>query len=192
MGETRLQREARMRERDLRRTIGAEVRQLREDSALSQAAVARAAGMDRSFLGRIETGERGASLATMAAIATVLGADLSVRAYPTTGPRIHDRIQAAVVEAFLRVLHRRWTAAPEIPVHRPARGVIDLVLVEKARATVVATEMQSEIRRLEQQVRWHRQKEESLPSADLWRFVGDDARPGHVAVPGPAIDPRPA
>ena len=77
----------------------------------------------------------------------------------------------------MRALHRRWTAAPEIPVHRPARGVIDVVLVDNARVTVVATEMQSEVRRLEQQVRWHRQKEESLPSADLWRFVGADAPP---------------
>jgi hypothetical protein len=27
------------------------------------------------------------------------------------------------------------------------------------------------VRRLEQQVRWHREKEASLPSADLWRFA---------------------
>lgn len=175
MGETRLQHEARLRERDIRRAIGGGLRELREDAALTKAAVSRAAGVDRSFLGRIEAGDRAASLATLTAIATVLGADLSVRAYPTTGPRIRDRVQAAMVEALLRVLHPRWTASPEVPVYRPARGVIDLVLSEAERPTLVATEMHSELRRLEQQLRWHREKELSLPSAELWRFATGDA-----------------
>jgi hypothetical protein len=31
--------------------------------------------------------------------------------------------------------------------------------------------VQSEVRRLEQQLRWSHEKAESLPSADFWRFV---------------------
>jgi transcriptional regulator with XRE-family HTH domain len=147
------------------------IRDLREDASLTRAAVAEAAGIDRSHQGRIETGEREPSLSTLVAVATVLGADVSVRLYPTTGPLIHDRIQAAMVEALLRELDPRWIAAPEVPVHRPARGVIDLVLSGRHEPLVVASEFNSELRRLEQQVRWHREKEVSLPSAGLSRFA---------------------
>ncbi len=178
MGETSLQREIRRRERETRRATGSALLRLRVDAGLSQALVARAAGIDRSFLGRIETGERRASIAVLTAIATVLGADLPVRPYPTTGPRIHDRTQAAMTEALLRVLHPRWIATPEVPVHQPARGVVDVVLTDVGPSVVIETEVQSQLRRLEQQVRWHREKEESLPSSELWRFVtGQGAAP---------------
>jgi transcriptional regulator with XRE-family HTH domain len=175
MGETNLQREIRRRERETRRATGSALLRLREDAGLSQALVARAAGIDRSFLGRIETGERRASIAVLTAVATVLGADLPVRPYPTTGPVIHDRTQAAMTEALLRALHPRWIATIEVPVYQPARGVADIVLTDQPPSVVIETEVQGQLRRLEQQVRWHREKEESLPSADLWRFV---AQPG--------------
>ncbi|MEO5965927.1 MAG: helix-turn-helix transcriptional regulator [Candidatus Limnocylindrales bacterium] len=171
MGDTKLQRDARHRAREVGRAIGRELRTLREDAGLTITSVAAAAGIDRRFLSRIETGDRGSSLETLATVLAVLGADLSVKAYPTTGPRIRDRIQAAMVEAILRVLHPRWTASPEVPVWRPARGVVDLVVSNTDGPMVIASEFQSELRRLEQQVRWHREKELSLPSADLWRFV---------------------
>jgi transcriptional regulator with XRE-family HTH domain len=174
MGETRLQREARLREVDIRRAIGRGLRELRIDTGLSIAEVARAAGIDRGYLSRIETGVRAASIRVLTAIATVLGADLSMKLYPTTGPRIRDRLSAPMGEVLVRALHSRWVADPEVLVQRPARGVIDYVLSDRLRATVVASEIQSEIRRLEQQVRWHRQKEESLPSADLWRLLAGD------------------
>ncbi len=175
MGETKLEREIRRHQRELRRAVGRNVRELREDAALTRSAVASAAGIDRSFEGRVEEGEREPSLSTLAAIATVLGADLSVRLYPTTGPRIRDRVQAAMVEALIVGLHPRWTASPEVPVHQPARGVIDVVLSDSLAPIVVATEVHSELRRLEQQVRWHREKAESLPSADEWRFLSASA-----------------
>lgn len=177
MRETRLQRDIRLRDQELRRTVGQQVRELREDAALTRAAVATAAGIDASFEGRIETGARAASLTTLNAIATVLGADLSVRLYPTTGPQIRDHLQAPMIEAILRELHRRWIPSPEVPVYRPARGVIDLVLSDRRSPTVIASEVHSEIRRMEQQIRWHREKEASLPSADLWQYVAVDGAP---------------
>lgn len=100
-----------------------------------------------------------------------------MKLYPTTGPRIRDRIQAAMVETFLGILHRRWTAAPEVPVYRPARGVIDVVLSDAGVPVVVVSEFHSELRRLEQQIRWHREKEASLASADIWPFVSPDEPP---------------
>ena len=171
MGETRLQREARYREVETRRAIGKALRGLREDASLTKSAVAAAAGIDRTFLGRVERGERASSLGVLTAVATVLGADLSLRVFSTAGPRIHDRFQAPMGEALARVVHARWTVDPEVPVTHPARGVIDVVLTDRIARTVVATELQSEIRRLEAQVRWHREKELSLASADLWPLV---------------------
>jgi transcriptional regulator with XRE-family HTH domain len=168
MGETRLQRDIRMRDIEVRRAIGRSVRDLREDAALTRAAVAESAGIDASFLGRIETGSREPSLSTLNAIATVLGADLSVRLFPTTGPRIRDRIQAPMVESLVRTMHARWTSMLEVVVQRPARGVIDLVLADPPTPLLVASEVHSELRRVEQQIRWHREKELSLPSSAAW------------------------
>jgi hypothetical protein len=96
------------------------------------------------------------SLGVLVALGDVLGADLQVRLYPTTGPRIHDRIQAAMIEALFAALHPGWKRIPEVAVHRPARGFIDAVLVLSSEGLFVATEGQSEIRRLEQQIRWGR------------------------------------
>jgi hypothetical protein len=53
-------------------------------------------------------------------------------------------------------------------VHRPARGSIDLGLHEPRERLLVASELQSELRRLEQLFRWHAQKVESLPSWEGW------------------------
>jgi transcriptional regulator with XRE-family HTH domain len=177
VSETRLHREIRLRRLRLRQTIGPSIRDLREDAGLSMAAIAKAAGVHRSHVSRIEVGQRGPSLSTLVAIATVLGADLSVRLYPTTGPQIRDRIQAAMVESMLSGLDPRWIASPEVPVYRPSRGVIDLVLSGRREPVVIAAEFHSELRRLEQQVRWHREKEGSLASADLWRHVAADQPP---------------
>jgi transcriptional regulator with XRE-family HTH domain len=174
MGQTKLQRDARRRASEIQRAIGNELRRLREDAGLTITRVAAAAGIDRRFLARIEAGERGASLETLTTAFAVLGADLSVKAFPTTGPRIRDRFQAAMGEALLRVLHRRWLASAEVPVIRPARGVIDLVLHDHAQPVLIATELQSELRRLEQQIRWQREKELSLPSSDLWTHMAQE------------------
>ena len=100
------------------------------------------------------------------AIATALGADLSIRAFPTTGPNIYDRTQARIVEALIRVAHPSWHHAAEVAVQRPARGFIDLVLHRPA--DFVATEVQTRLDRLEQTMRWSQDKARSLPSSDVW------------------------
>lgn len=177
MGETAIHRAARRRGLEMRRSLGESLRRLREDAGLSQAAVARAAGVDRSHLSRIEAGDRDPRYEALAAIAAVLGADASVRLYPTTGPRIHDRFQAPMEECVMRDLHPRWIPSPEVVVIRPARGVIDLVLGERMERLLVASEFHSQVRRLEQQVRWHREKELSLASSDVWPFAAADGPP---------------
>lgn len=165
--------EAQRRHRELRRAIGADLRALREDSGVTLSSAALAAGIDRTHLHRIELGERGASLEVLSAISTALGARLSMRAYPDTGPRIRDRHQAAMLDALLAILDPRWRRILEVPVHRPARGYIDAVLADLTSDVpiVVATEVQSDLRRLEQQIRWAADKAESLPSASAWSFL---------------------
>lgn len=156
---------------ELRRSIGSDIRTIRDDSAITQTRLAAGAGISRGHLCGIESGASEASLEVLAAIADVLGSSLSIRMYPGTGPRIRDHLQAAMLEALLTDLHPRWKRFVEVPVYRPVRGVIDLVLHDPTAPVVVAVEIQSELRRLEQLMRWSNQKRDALPSADLWQFV---------------------
>lgn len=113
------------------------------------------------------------SLETYARVAAVLGADLSVRLYPNTGPAIRDRHQAPILEALLTMLHGRWRAYPEIAVRQPSRGWIDVGLYDARGQIIVATEIQSELRRLEQLIRWSADKAASLPSWDGWSRLSE-------------------
>jgi transcriptional regulator with XRE-family HTH domain len=155
----------------MRIAIGAEIRRIRVDAGLSQRRLAELAGIDHGFLSLIERGLREPSLAVLVAIAAALGGKVNVRLFPGTGPRLTDPIQARITEAFIRVLDPRWTRMVEVPVHRPARGFIDVVAHDQTAGIIVATEVQSDVRRLEQQLRWSHEKAESLPSSDFWRFV---------------------
>jgi transcriptional regulator with XRE-family HTH domain len=156
-------RELARRERELKRVIGHQLMTIREDAGLTRAEVARAAGIDRAHYSRIERGETGASLEVLTAIGAVLGCDLSVRYFPGSGPRIRDRFQAPIIEALIGILDQSWVPQPEVPVMRPVRGVIDLVL--RREIEVVACEVQSELRRLEQVLRWSAEKAAALERA---------------------------
>jgi transcriptional regulator with XRE-family HTH domain len=57
--------------------VGTRLRAARNDKALSQEAVAFAAGLDRSYVSGIERGEFNVSLLTLARIAKVLGVRLA-------------------------------------------------------------------------------------------------------------------
>jgi transcriptional regulator with XRE-family HTH domain len=175
-------RRRRVRTRVVKESIGGEFRRLREDAALTQAAVARAVGISPGHLCGIERGLSEASTAILVGIADVLGADLSVRCYPNTGPRIHDRIQSQIVEHLLRTVRPRWRTYVEVPVTRPARGYIDVVLADQPDPLYVATEVSSEIRRLEQHVRWAQEKASSLPSAALWSNAPSSAEISRLLV----------
>jgi len=164
---------------EMRRRVGLDIRRVRIDAGLSIRELAAASGIDHGFLARIEAGSVEASYAVLVAIGEVLGADLSVRLYPTNGPRIHDRIQAPIVEALFNILHPRWRRLAEVGVTRPARGFVDAVLGLPPAGLVVATEVESTIRRLEQQLRWAQEKADSLPSSAAWALMApvDGPRP---------------
>jgi transcriptional regulator with XRE-family HTH domain len=152
----------------VRRRLVEDLGRLREDAGISVAALARAADVPPGYVWRILNGEERPSIETYARLAAVLGADLSARLYPTTGPTIRDRHQARILEAMLRGLSPHWHPIPEIGVRSPVRGWIDVGLHDSRGGVIVATEIESEINRLEQQIRWSVANAEALPSWPGW------------------------
>lgn len=155
--------------------MGEDFGRARRDAGIPGARLAAAAGIDDGYYNRIENGRAQPSIEVLSAVATALGGDLSLRFYPGTGPRIYDRVQAAMIESVIAALHPRWHRYPEVPVSRPVRGVIDLVLHDGEASLLVAAEAHSEIRRLEQQVRWAREKSDGLPSVEGHPFADTPA-----------------
>jgi len=132
-----------------------------------------AAGVSRRYLDQIEAGGTTPTIELYQRLASALGADLSTRIYPNTGPAIRDRHSARILELTLTGLHPRWVRFGEVAVRQPSRGWIDLVLHEPAERVLVASEIQSELRRLEQLVRWSAAKADSLPSWEGWMQLRD-------------------
>jgi len=62
---------------EMLRSFGARVRALRHERGLSQEALAHECGLDRTYVGGIERGERNPSLQNIAKIAAVLRVTLS-------------------------------------------------------------------------------------------------------------------
>lgn len=152
---------------------GDEVRRLRLDAGVSLREMSAVTGIHPSHLARIETAEVRPTIEALTKIGVALGADVSIRYFVGTGPRLHDRFQAPMIEALLRMLDDRWVPTPEVPVVHPARGVIDLVLDDLASPTTIASESQSEITRLEQHIRWSAEKADGLASRLAAEGKGD-------------------
>jgi transcriptional regulator with XRE-family HTH domain len=159
---TKLERQAAEVVRQARRNLSAEIRTARQDAGLSLHRLAGAAGISATTIGAIERESAEPSLQVLARVASALGMSLSIRLYPGTGPLIRDHIQPVMLGALLGILHQRWRRRPEVAVYKPVRGVIDLVLEERMDRLIVACEAQSDLRRLEQQVRWSRAKADAL------------------------------
>ena len=172
MASVALDRAVQRRCRHVLSAFGEDVRRLREDAGVSRAELARSVGVDDSYLGRIEAGRAAPSIETCARISLGLGADLSWRLYPNTGPALRDRHQANILEALLAITHPRWQRFIEVAVRRPSRGWIDAGFYAPAASVFVATEIQSDLRRLEQLIRWSEAKAASVPSWDGWDHLG--------------------
>ena len=156
--------------------FGADVYRLRTDAGIPRTQLAHVAAIDQSYLARIEKGTVDPSADVCARLALALGADLARRLYPNTGPAIRDRHQAPISEALLAFAHPRWQRFAEVAVRQPSRGWIDLAFHDPGQRVLIATEIQSDLRRLEQLIRWSTAKAESLPSWDGWTHLG------HVTV----------
>jgi transcriptional regulator with XRE-family HTH domain len=154
-----------------------DLERLRIDAGVSRRQLANAAEVDPGYLTQVIGGDRQPSIAVLVALAKALGADLSIRAFPNTGPNIHDRAQAPIVEELIQIAHASWRRSVELAVTRPARGFVDVVFDREHPPDIVATEVQSRLARLEQVIRWSGDKARSIPSSDLW-----SARPDEPAI----------
>jgi len=165
MGATTLERQIAERQRDTRRAVGKAVAEARHNANLSSREVSRAAGLHHSHLPRVEAGEASLSQDALVAVATVLGCDVSLKLFPTTGVRLRDHLQVLMIEAVLEILAPRWIPRLEVPVWRPARGVIDLVLQDTIAGDLVAGEAHSLLHAVESQFRHAAEKVDGLPTA---------------------------
>ena len=127
--------------------------------------------MPHGYLSRILAGKAKPTLETYAKLAVPLGADLATRLYPNTGPTIRDRHQARIFETLLAFIGGNWRPHPEASVWKPVHGAIDAVLHDRRAELVVASEIESDVRRIEQTVRWSKEKAEALPSWAGWPAV---------------------
>jgi len=175
MGITKIENDAVKRLAAIRRQMADDIVRMRQDTGASQRQVATACGISQGYLSRVEEHKAEPTLDIYARIAAALGADLACRLYPNTGSSIRDRHQSAIAVALLRLVHARWDPWPEVGVRRPARGWIDLVFHDAAERLVVATEIESELRRLEQLLRWSQEKAASLSSAGVWPYRDGEA-----------------
>jgi transcriptional regulator with XRE-family HTH domain len=166
-----------------RRDLADSLQRLLDDAGITRRELASVAGVARAYVGRILDSEANPSLETYARLSAALGADLSTRIYPNSGPVVRDRWAAPMIEHVLGTRHPRWSPFLEVGVHRPVRGWIDIVLHDPREDALVAGELQSELRRLEQQIRWHAAKADALPSwAGYDQLGGEPRRSGLLVV----------
>ena len=126
---------------------------------LSQRAVCAASRVEQAEVSRIEAGRRpGATIRTLARLATAVGLELSVRLYPGGQP-IRDKAHIALLARFRKTVGESWTWVAEVPLPIPGdkrawdrvlRGVGIVVGVE---AETRPTDLQEVQRRIAQKKR---------------------------------------
>jgi transcriptional regulator with XRE-family HTH domain len=153
-------------DRQLRRAatrFGEEFRLIRFRTGVSQAAVARAIGVDRATICRMEAGRPTVADRTRARAAAVLGADFRLGIYPDAAPLIHDAAHARLVEALLRLRHPSWQVRVEAPVPGPGRRSTDLRL-DRGHETVLF-EVETHVHALEAIIREGEDKRSAVAAA---------------------------
>jgi transcriptional regulator with XRE-family HTH domain len=146
--------------RDEAARFGDEVRHLRLRRGLTQADVARAIGVARSVVSRIEAGSAGASLRTRFRLIVVLGSRLRLPVYPDGTPILHDAPHARIVDRLLATRNPRWLATLEAPVPGPGARSTDVRL--DSQDDVVLFEVESHVRQWEEIVRECQSKREHV------------------------------
>ncbi|MBA3780194.1 MAG: helix-turn-helix domain-containing protein [Chloroflexi bacterium] len=135
--------------------LGEELRLARIGAGLSQAAVGRSAEVSYSHVSRIERGRvRGVEILDMARLLSVVGLELSARAYPVGSP-LRDEAHLALLERFRSRLAPTWQWRSEVPIPTPGdlrawdavvRGSGVIVGIE---AETRLRDVQAEIRRVQ-------------------------------------------
>ncbi len=120
----------RRRARRIIANLGEELLSARRQHGLSQERVARAAGMSRSQVSRVERGlSSDVTIDAIARLLAIVGLELSARAFPG-GPPVRDSAQLALLARFKRLISPGLTLRTEVPLpiagdQRAWDGVID-------------------------------------------------------------------
>lgn len=130
---------------------GEALREQRLRLQIAQADVARAIGVSRSVISALERGDTGVSLEIRFRAAEVLGLRLRLPAYLDGTPRLYDRNHSLIIEHLLAIRHPRWRVELEAPVPGPGRRSTDVRL--ECGHDIVLTEVESMLRRWEQEAR---------------------------------------
>jgi transcriptional regulator with XRE-family HTH domain len=165
-------------DRQLRRTcvrFGEEFREIRLRAGVSQAAVARAIGVARSVICRLEQGDPDVSPRIRARAASALGADIRISIYAEGAPLIHDAAHARIVEAVLALIHPSWRVTLESPIPGPGRRSSDLRLDRDL--DIVLLEVESRVRAVEAIIREGAEKRAAVAAS-----VGPERRLHAVLV----------
>jgi transcriptional regulator with XRE-family HTH domain len=132
-------------------------------NGVSQAAVARAIGVDRAAICRLEAGDASVSVRIRARAASVLGGDFRLGLYAAAAPLIHDAAHARLVETLLQLRHPSWRARVEAPVPGPGRRSTDLRL-DRGDETVLL-EVETHVHALEAIIREGEDKREAVAAS---------------------------
>ena len=147
----------------LRLSFGVVCRQTRLRLDLTQEQLARAVGISRSYIARVELGQANPPLRLVEDIAEALGLELDLRARPPLFMK--DRLQRDVVHAHCsgyierRLITAGWKTAREVEVHQGrSHGWIDLLAFDPQTGTLLVIEVKTrldDLGAIERQLAWY-------------------------------------
>jgi transcriptional regulator with XRE-family HTH domain len=136
-------------ERDAQR-FGDEFREQRSRIGATLAAIARAVGVAKSVIWRIEHGDPTVSLEIRARAARVVGGTSRLAFYADASPLIYDAAHARMIERVAALAGPAWRLTLEAPVPGSRRSVD---VKADSTADVVLMEVESRVRRWEEVLR---------------------------------------
>lgn len=116
------------RSRHLASLFGRQLRIARMTGGLTQARLARVAGVSQAQVSRAERGTLRVSLDARCRLAAACGHELGWRLYPVATIRLRDSGQLAIAQVIVAAAHPSWTPRLEVPVAPGDLRAADLVL----------------------------------------------------------------
>jgi transcriptional regulator with XRE-family HTH domain len=136
------------------------LRLARATAGLSQAQLARRAGVTQPLVSWVERGERGVSIEVACRLALAAGCDLGVKVFPGDGVSLRDSGQLQIAHAIVATASSTWHVRMERPVSDSDRRAADLVL--EGRHEVLHIEIERTLIDFQAQLRAATLKREAL------------------------------
>jgi transcriptional regulator with XRE-family HTH domain len=155
-----------------------ELRDGRMGAAVSQRAIGEALGWSQSRYWRFESGRTIPTVEEIAAVASLLGLELSLGLHPVGDP-LRDKGQQALADRFERILSGAWARQREVPVNGTDWRSWDMVLWLQRES--VGVEFESRFGDAQALVRRTRLRERD-GNVDHLLIVGADTRANRIAV----------